>query len=69
MEMEIEGMMCHHCEAAVKKSLEAIDGVAEAVAGYEKGIAMLKLTKAVPDSKLRKAVEAEGYKVKNICTK
>jgi len=61
--MKIEGMMCMHCEARVKKCLEAIDGVSEAVVSHEKKNAIVKLTKDVPYETLKKTVEAEGYKV------
>ena len=54
--MNIEGMMCGHCEATVKKALEAVDGVSEAVVSYENGTAAVKLEKPVDDSILRKAV-------------
>ncbi|MBQ8836235.1 MAG: heavy metal translocating P-type ATPase [Clostridia bacterium] len=68
-EIKIEGMMCGHCEAAVKKCLEALSGVTEAAASHKDGIATVKLSADVADNKLKKAVEAEGYKVKEICTK
>ena len=68
-EIKIEGMMCGHCEAAVKKCLEALPTAIEAEASHEKGIAILKLSEEIADSKIKKAVEAEGYKVKEICTK
>ncbi len=68
-EISIEGMMCHHCEAAVKKCLEALPDVIEANASHTEGKAVVKLTKDVADTKLKKAVEAEGYKVTEICTK
>ncbi len=59
----IEGMMCGHCEAHVKKALEAIDGVAEAQASHEKGTAVVTLTADVADDVLTKAVEEQDYKV------
>ena len=61
--IKIEGMMCGHCEAHVKKALEAIDGVTEAVASHEKGTAIVKLNAPVDDEVLKKAVEAQDYKV------
>ena len=64
--MNIEGMMCGHCEATVKKALEAVDGVAEAVVSHENGTAVVKLDKSVDDSVLRKAVEDHDYKVTGI---
>ena len=64
--IHIEGMMCHHCENAVQKALEAIDGVASAQADHEKGTATVVLEKEVPDETLKKAVEAEDYTVTSI---
>lgn len=61
--MKIEGMMCTHCEATVKKTLEAIDGVESAEVSHEKGSAVLTMSKNVEDSVLKKAVEDAGYKV------
>lgn len=61
--IHIEGMMCGHCEAHVKKALEAIDGVAEAQASHEKGTAVITLTADVADDVLTKAVEEQDYKV------
>ena len=62
--MKIEGMMCPHCEATVKKILEAIDGVESAEVSHEKGSAVLTMSKNVEDSVLKKAVEDAGYTVK-----
>ncbi len=62
----IEGMMCGHCEAHVKKALEAIDGVAEAQASHEKGTAVVTLTADVADEVLTKAVEEQDYKVVSV---
>ncbi len=62
--MKIEGMMCPHCEARVKKVLEAIDGVASAEVSHKKGTAVVTLAKAVDDGVLKKAVEDAGYDVK-----
>ena len=64
--MEIKGMMCGHCEARVKKVLEAIDGVDEAVVSHEKGTAIVKLSTQVDDKVLKKAVEDQDYKVVGI---
>ncbi len=61
--INIEGMMCPHCEARVKKCLEALDGVSEAVVSHEKNEAVLTLNSDVSDEKLTAAVESEGYKV------
>ena len=61
--MEIEGMMCGHCEARVKKALEAVAGVSEAVVSHETGTAVVTLSEAVSDDVLKKAVEDQDYKV------
>ncbi|MGM9647151.1 MAG: heavy metal translocating P-type ATPase [Eubacteriales bacterium] len=62
--LKIEGMMCPHCEARVKKVLEAIDGVASAEVSHKKGSAVVTLCKAVDDSVLKQAVVDAGYEVK-----
>ena len=64
--MKIEGMMCGHCEARVKKTLESIDGVKEAVVSHEAGTAVVTLEKEVADEVLKNAVEAQEYPVKGI---
>ncbi len=64
--MKIEGMMCGHCEATVKKALESIDGVESAVVSHETGTAQVTLKCEVPDEVLRQAVEAKDYKVTSI---
>ena len=61
--MKIEGMMCGHCEARVKKVLEALDGVETAEVSHEKGTAVVTLSSAVEDDVLKKAVEEQDYKV------
>ncbi|MCR5402556.1 MAG: heavy metal translocating P-type ATPase [Butyrivibrio sp.] len=61
--MNIEGMMCAHCEATVKKALEALDGVKEATVSHEKGTAVVELDKEVSEEALKKAVEDKDYKV------
>ncbi len=61
--LKVEGMMCPHCEAAVKKALEAIDGVSAAEADHVKGTATVTLTKDVPTEVLKKAIEDKDYKV------
>ena len=61
--MKIEGMMCAHCEARVKKCLEALPQVDEAVVSHEQGMAVLKLNADVSDDVLKKAVEDQGYEV------
>ena len=62
----VEGMMCMHCEATVKKALEAIDGVESAVASHEAGTAVVQLSKDVADEVLTKAIEDKDYAVKGI---
>ena len=64
--MHIEGMMCAHCEATVKKALEALDGVASADVSHEAGTAVVTLTHAVDDAALKAAVEAKDYTVTGI---
>ena len=64
--MNIEGMMCPHCEAAVKKALEALDGVQEAAVSHESGTALVTLSGDVSDAALKEAVEAKDYKVLSI---
>ena len=64
--IHIEGMMCRHCEMAVQKALEAIDGVASAQADHEAGTATVTLNKKVENEALKKAVEAEDYTVTSI---
>ena len=62
-QMKIEGMMCGHCEATVKKALESLDGVTEAVVSHESGTADVTMTKDVANDVLKKAVEDKDYKV------
>ena len=64
--MKIEGMMCVHCEATVKKALEAIDGVNSAEVSHEAGTAVVELSEGVQDEVLQKAVEDKDYKVLSI---
>lgn len=61
--MKIEGMMCGHCEARVKQTLDQLDGVAEAVVSHQNGSAVVKLNKEVSDQTLKEAIENQGYKV------
>lgn len=65
--MKIEGMMCGHCEAAVKKALEALDGVEAVEVSHEKGTAVVTLAKEVEDEVLKKTVEEKEYQVIFIC--
>ena len=64
--MKIEGMMCPHCEARVKKALEALDGVAAAEVSHVAGTAVVTLSAALADDVLKNAVEAQDYQVLGI---
>lgn len=64
--MKIEGMMCEHCEARVKKTLEAIPQVDAAEVSHEAGTAVVTLNAEVADDVLKKAVEDQDYKVLGI---
>ena len=61
--MKIEGMMCPHCEASVKRALEAIDTVESAEVSHEKGTAVVRLSAETPFDTLKTAVEDLDYKV------
>ena len=64
--LQVEGMMCEHCEATVKKALEAIDGVESAVADHNANTATVTLSKDVDNAVLKAAVETKDYKVGGI---
>ncbi len=64
--MKIEGMMCMHCEARVKKTLEGVEGVEEAIVSHEKGTAVITLSENVSDEILTNAVSAQDYTVLGI---
>ena len=64
--MTIKGMMCGHCEARVKKTLEELEHVTEAQVSHEKGTAVVSMETEVADEVLKKAVEDQGYQVENI---
>jgi len=64
--MKIEGMMCPHCEARVKKTLEEMAQVTEAVVSHVEGTAVVKLAEAVENEVLKKTIEDQGYKVLDI---
>ena len=64
--LKIEGMMCGHCEARVKKALEAIDGVERADVSHERGTAVVTLKEKIADDVLKKAVETQDYRVTDI---
>ena len=64
--MHIEGRRCGHCEARVKKALEALAGVESAEVSHEKGTAVVNMSADVADDTLKEAVEAQDYKVDSI---
>lgn len=64
--MKIEGMMCGHCEARVKKCLEALPEVAEATVSHENGTAVVTLSAVISDEVLKQTVEAQDYKVVSV---
>ena len=64
--LTIEGMMCTHCEARVKKALEALENVTQAQVSHEKGAAVVTLSADVPNDTLKQAVEAQDYPVTKI---
>ena len=61
--MQIEGMLCGHCEARVKKALLALEGVSDAAVSHESGSAVVTLGTEVSDEALKKAVEDQDYTV------
>ena len=61
--LDVEGMMCQHCEARVKKALEAVEGVTEASADHESNTAVVTFVGSVDPEVLKAAVEAQDYKV------
>lgn len=64
--LNIQGMMCGHCEKRVQKALEALDGVASAEVSHQAGTAIVTLEKEVPDEVLKNAVTAQDYEVTDI---
>ena len=64
--IRIEGMMCPHCEARVKKALEALESVSAAEVSHVSGSAVVTLAAPVEDAALKSAVEAQGYDVLGI---
>ena len=64
--MKIDGMMCGHCEARVRKALEALPQVALAEVSHAQGTAVVTLSAPVDDAALKQAVEAQDYKVLDI---
>ena len=64
--LKIEGMMCGHCESHVKKALEELDAVTQAVVSHESGTAVLTLSGDISEDVLRQTVADQGYKVTDI---
>ena len=64
--VHIEGMMCPHCEATVKKALEAVEGVSAAQVSHQAGTAVVEMSAPVEDTALKAAVEAKDYAVTGI---
>ncbi len=64
--MEVKGMMCAHCEARVRKALEALDGVVSAEVSHETGKAVVTLNTDIPDEVLKQAVEEQDHEVVSI---
>ena len=64
--MEIKGMMCPHCEATVKKALEAVEGVTGAEVSHEKGTAVVSMDAEIANDVLKAAVEAKDYEVVSV---
>ncbi len=67
MNITVKGMMCAHCEAHVKKALEAIDGIESAVASHDNNLVELTTTKAVDEALIKAAIEEAGYEYAGIC--
>ena len=61
MEIKVNGMMCAHCEAHVKKALEAIEGIESAAASHEKNLVMITTSGDVEEAAIKAAVEEAGY--------
>lgn len=64
--LKIEGMMCGHCEAHVKKALEALEGVTQANVSHENGTAVLTMNEDISEDVLKQTVADQGYKVTEI---
>ena len=67
--IKIEGMMCPHCEARVKKVLEETEGVIKAIVSHTNGTAIVSMTSALSDELLAKVITDNGYKVIDISDK
>ena len=64
--MKINGMMCGHCEARVKKTLEALEQVTEALVSHENGTAVLTLNAEISNEELKKVIENQDYEVVSV---
>ena len=64
--MKINGMMCGHCEASVRKALEALPEVKEAIVSHQEGTAIVKLNADISNDALKAAVEAKDYEVVSV---
>ena len=60
--MKVEGMMCGHCSGAVKKALEQLEGIENAVVSHEDGTAVITMTEEVSEDAIKKAIEDKDYK-------
>ncbi|MCR5290065.1 MAG: heavy metal translocating P-type ATPase [Treponema sp.] len=67
MKITVKGMMCGHCEAHVKKALEAIDGITSATASHEQGLVNIETSKDVDEALIKAAIEEAGYEYAGIC--
>ena len=68
MKITVNGMMCQHCEAHVKKALEAIDGIEMAVASHEQNIVTITNTKDIDEALIKAAIEDAGYEYGGIAS-
>ena len=66
MKIKVNGMMCEHCEAHVKKALEAIDGITSATASHEENLVSLEVTKSIDEEIIKAAVTEAGYEFAGI---
>ena len=67
MKITVKGMMCAHCEAHVKKALEAIDGITSATASHEQNLVTIETSKDVDEALIKAAVTDAGYEYAGIC--
>ena len=67
MLIKVIGMMCEHCEAHVKKAVEAIDGIESATASHEENLVTIETSKTVDEALIKAAVEEAGYEYCGVC--